>query len=78
MKLLYDLTGKLEAIAHAGLRAIKLAFPDFVSFASQHLKHDVDPQKWDSLYDVAKEMRQLCESLKLETVMLQPFSNFKG
>lgn len=74
----HDLVSKLRAIAHAGFRGIELAFPDFLSFATQHFGRDIDAQEWESLCDTAKEVRRECQMLDLKIVMLQPFGNFEG
>jgi sugar phosphate isomerase/epimerase len=72
------LHSKLYAIAQAGFTGIELAFEDLVSFANIHLLRDVDEDDYDSLYEAAIEVHNLCVAQKLEIVILQPFSNFEG
>ncbi|KFY48098.1 hypothetical protein V495_01615 [Pseudogymnoascus sp. VKM F-4514 (FW-929)] len=72
------LHSKLYAIAQAGFTGIELAFEDLVSFANIHLLRDVDEDDYDSLYEAAIEIHNLCVAQKLEIVILQPFSNFEG
>lgn len=74
----HDLSSKLQAISRAGFRAIELAFPDFLSYAEQHLSRKIGPQDWDELATAAKELKAECKRLQLEIMMLQPFSNFEG
>lgn len=75
---LHDLPSKLHAIANAGFKGIELAFPDFLSFARQFLNKDVGDKAWDDLCVAAREVKILCQGLRLEIMMLQPFSNFEG
>ncbi|KAL9024774.1 MAG: hypothetical protein Q9196_006268 [Gyalolechia fulgens] len=69
---------KLEAIAGAGFQGIELGFPDLLSFASKRRNEQVQPQDFDTLCDVGREVQQLVEKNGLKVVMLQPFSNFEG
>ncbi|KAI4170902.1 MAG: hypothetical protein LQ343_004666 [Gyalolechia ehrenbergii] len=69
---------KLEAIAGAGFQGIELGFPDLLSFASKRQNEQVQPQDFDTLCDVGREVKQLVENKGLKIVMLQPFSNFEG
>ena len=69
---------KLDAIASARWQGIELGFPDLLSFASQTKGRDVDAKDYDTLCDVAKVVKKLCQDLGLKVVMLQPFANFEG
>lgn len=69
---------KLEAIAAAGFQGVELGFPDLLSFASKRQNKVVQPQDFDTLCDIARDVRKLAEANGLKIVMLQPFSNFEG
>ena len=69
---------RLEAIAAAGFQAIELSFPDILSFASLHLKRDVQPTDYDDLCETAKEIKRICDGHGLTILMLQPFANYEG
>ncbi|KAL8825344.1 MAG: hypothetical protein Q9170_007830 [Blastenia crenularia] len=69
---------KLEAIAAAGFEGIELGFPDILSFASKRQSKEVQPQDFDTLCEVGRDVKQLVEKNGLKIVMLQPFSNFEG
>ena len=69
---------KLDAIASAGWQGIELGFPDLLSYTSQRKGRDIDAKDYDTLYDVAEEVKKLCQDRDLEVVMLQPFANFEG
>lgn len=72
------LPDKLHAIAQAGFKGIELAFPDLVTFASQHFGNEVKEDDYERLCQAGGEVRKLCEQLGLKILMLQPFSNFEG
>ena len=72
------LPSKLSAIASAGFQGIELGFPDLLSFASSILGRQVGAQEYDILVTASKQVRRLCEELKLKVVILQPFANFEG
>ena len=74
----HSLEEKLKAIAAAGFQGIELGFPDLLSFASKNLGRDVGPQEFEVLCSASKEVKRLCEELRLKIVMLQPFANFEG
>jgi sugar phosphate isomerase/epimerase len=76
-----SLADKLEAIARAGYDGIELAFPDLVAFASEHAGHTVDASiasGRELLLSSARQAKALCRRLRLQVVMLQPFTNFEG
>ena len=72
------LPDKLRAIAGAGFGGIELAFPDLVAYAGTLHGSEVKPDEYARLCEAGQEVRKLCEDLKLEIMMLQPFSNFEG
>lgn len=69
---------KLEAIAKAGFNAVELSFPDILMYGARTRGRDIDPQDFDELNIVAKEIKRLCETSGLGIMMLQPFGNFEG
>lgn len=69
---------KLEAISSAGFQSIELSFPDLLAYASSIVKKEVDPQDFDTLCTVGRQVKSLCEDLRLKILMLQPFANFEG
>jgi sugar phosphate isomerase/epimerase len=73
-----SLPEKLEAIASAGFNAIELAFPDLLEFAKDHLGIDVTESDYEAISQAGREVRKLCDNLKLQVLVLQPFSNFEG
>lgn len=74
----HTLPKKLEAISSAGFSAIELSFPDILSFASLHLRHEVRAADYDDLFTAAKVIRAMCDAKGLKVLMLQPFANFEG
>lgn len=74
----HTLPKKLSAIASAGFTGIELGFPDLVSFAGEHLRHEVASDAYDDLVAAAKVVKAMCEAKKLEIMLLQPFTNFEG
>lgn len=74
----HTLPKKLRALSGAGFQAIELGFPDLLSFASMHLRHEVGPYDWDDLCTAAKVVKAQCHAQGLKVMMLQPFSNFEG
>jgi sugar phosphate isomerase/epimerase len=74
----HPLREKLEAIAAAGFPGIELGFPDLLSFASDFWKEDINDQDFDRLCEAGKQVKAICEDLRLKIVMLQPFANFEG
>lgn len=75
---LHRLPEKLQAISSAGFNAIELSFPDLLSFASDELNSEVQPTDYDKLCEAAKRIKELCDSLQLKILVLQPFANFEG
>lgn len=70
---------KLSAIATAGFQGCELGFDDLLSFAKQFLRHpDLTPDEYEDICVAAAEIKNLCSELKLEILVLQPFSNFEG
>lgn len=74
----HTLSEKLNAIAGAGFKGIELGFPDLVSFASMHLRKEVQPKDWEDLVTAAKVIKAMCVAKELEVMLLQPFANFEG
>ena len=74
----HPLREKLEAIAAAGFQGIELGFPDLLSFAADFYKQDVGEQDFDKLCEAGKQVKTICEEMRLKIVMLQPFANFEG
>jgi len=72
------LPSKIKAISSAGFNGIELAFPDLQAFASSRAGRDVGAEEWDALCEAASEVKKLCQELRLEILILQPFSNFEG
>lgn len=74
----HPLSEKLEAIAAAGFEGIELGFPDLLNFACKFHDREIDKKDYTALAEAAKEVKKMCEKLKLNVVMLQPFANFEG
>jgi hypothetical protein len=58
---------KLKAISSARFQAIKLGFPDFLSFASSHSKKEINDNDFKILCGAGKEVKKLCEKSSLES-----------
>ena len=69
---------KLEAISAAGFTAIELSFPDIIAYGSSLLGHEVAPDNYGELKQVAAEIKKLIAANGLKVMMLQPFANFEG
>jgi sugar phosphate isomerase/epimerase len=69
---------RLEAISRAGFEAIELSFPDILDYGEHMLGHPIQPNDYNELTSVAREIRTLCKANGLSVVMLQPFANFEG
>lgn len=69
---------KLDAISQAGFQAIELSFPDILAFGKLHTGNEVNEDDYDTLCEVAKEIKRLCADRDLKIMMLQPFANFEG
>lgn len=69
---------KLDGISRADFTGIELPMPDVLSFANLQLSRDIDSQDFDTLTQVAKNIKKLRDERNLEIVMLQLFSNFEG
>ncbi|KAL1304631.1 hypothetical protein AAFC00_003595 [Neodothiora populina] len=74
----HTLPRKLDTIAAAGFTGIELGFPDLLSFASMHLRHEVGPYDYDDLYSAAKVVKAQTDAKNLKVMLLQPFANFEG
>lgn len=74
----HTLHQKIEAIRHAGFKAIELSMPDLISFASHHFGEDIAEDDYDSLCEAGAEVGTLCENHDIQILVLQPFSNFEG
>lgn len=68
----HTLPRKLEAIAQAGFTAIELGMPDLTAYG-QCQEHE-----FDRLYAAAVKVGELCRSLRLKVLVLQPHSQFEG
>ena len=73
-----DLSTKLEAIANAGFQGIELGFPDLVAYASHVFHGEVQADDYERLVKTGVEVKKMCAQLKLQVMMLQPFSNYEG
>lgn len=76
---------KLQAIADAGFKSVEMGFPDLQQYAKQKLGDLYQPLSDDdgsgdleSLREIARDVRVLLDSLGLEVLCLQPFSQFEG
>ena len=69
---------KLRALASASFNGIELAFPDLLAFTETYFNRKVEATDYDSICRAGKEIKELCNGLGLEIIMLQPFSNFEG
>ncbi|KAI9924880.1 hypothetical protein ASPWEDRAFT_27989 [Aspergillus wentii DTO 134E9] len=67
---IHDLPGKLHQAARYGFEGIELFFDDLDCFAQYSCNGDVT--------EAAQRTRQLCESLGLTIICLQPFSFYEG
>ena len=74
----HPLDQKLEAIAGAGFQGVEMGFPDLLNFASKFHSRQIDNKDFPALCEAALEVNQMCATLGLEIVMLQPFANFEG
>lgn len=74
----HTLPKKLDAIHKAGFAAIELAFPDLVSFASLHLRHEVGETDYDDICEAARVVKAMCDAKGIKVLMLQPFANFEA
>jgi sugar phosphate isomerase/epimerase len=69
---------RLRAISNAGFTGIELSFPDILSYGHELYGREVKEDEYQQLCQVAKEIKNFCEEVGLQILMLQPFSNFEG
>lgn len=74
----HTLPRKIEALAEAGFQGLELGMPDLVSFASTQAGKDVGPYDFEDLCAAAKEVRSLCNTKRIQIMLLQPFANYEG
>ncbi|KAH6968172.1 xylose isomerase-like protein [Fusarium avenaceum] len=78
MKIKASLPEKLRAMQKSGFDGIELSMSDIISYSelingSQPMEDD-----YDTIADVAKQIKALTDELGLKIMMLQPFANFEG
>lgn len=78
---------KLRAIAKAGFPLAEIAFPDLQDYAQQRAEKlgfsfkGVDENGQgdvEKLVDAAKEIKSLCDELRLKIMIMHPFSGIEG
>ena len=74
----HTLERKLHAASKAGFRGIELGFDDLCSYSERHTPGFKGDEDVPTLVKSANEVRDLCSSLDLEIICLQPFSDFEG
>ena len=72
------LEAKLSAVASAGFQAIKLGFPDLVSFASAQFGKQIKEDDFGSLCRAGQEVLKMCGKHGLQIMMLQTLARFEG
>ncbi|KAH7002958.1 xylose isomerase-like protein [Fusarium venenatum] len=78
MKIKASLPEKLSSIRNAGFDGIELSMPDIISYGELLNGSSPKEDDYDTLADVAKQIRSLTDELGLKIMMLQPFANFEG
>ncbi|KAG4287384.1 hypothetical protein FPRO06_05036 [Fusarium proliferatum] len=78
MKIRASLPDKLAAIRKAGFDGIELSMPDILDYGKLLSGSQPKEDDYDTLADVAKQIRSLTDELGLKIMMLQPFANFEG
>ncbi|KAM0228305.1 hypothetical protein ACHAPO_010849 [Fusarium lateritium] len=78
MKIKASLPDKLNAIRNAGFDGIELSMPDIISYGELLSGSSPEEDDYDTLADIAKQIRSLTDELGLKIMMLQPFANFEG
>jgi sugar phosphate isomerase/epimerase len=78
MKIKASLPDKLNAIRQAGFDGIELSMPDIISYGELLSGSEPKEDDYDTLADVAKQIKSLTDELGLKIMMLQPFANFEG
>ncbi|KAF5608143.1 dehydroshikimate dehydratase [Fusarium pseudoanthophilum] len=78
MKIKASLPDKLGAIRQAGFDGIELSMPDIIDYGKLLSGSQPKEDDYDTLADVAKQIKSLTDELGLKIMMLQPFANFEG
>ncbi|KAF5017661.1 hypothetical protein F66182_10376 [Fusarium sp. NRRL 66182] len=73
-----SLPDKLNAIRKAGFDGIELSMPDILSYGQLLSGSQPNEDDYDSLADIAEQIKSLTDELGLKMTMLQPFANFEG
>ena len=69
---------KMQAIRDAGFDAIELAMPDLLGYGKALYGNEPNPDDFNSIVEVAKEVNYLANDLNLKILMLKPFERFEG
>ncbi|KAM0231637.1 hypothetical protein ACHAP5_011006 [Fusarium lateritium] len=78
MKIKASLPEKLRAMQKAGFDGIELSMPDVLSYGELMNGSQPKEDDYDTIADVAKQIKSLTDELGLKIMMLQPFANFEG
>ncbi|CAG1983753.1 unnamed protein product [Fusarium graminearum] len=78
MKIKASLPDKLKSIRNAGFDGIELSMPDIISYGELLNGSSPVEDDYDTLADVAKQIKSVTDELGLKIMMLQPFANFEG
>jgi sugar phosphate isomerase/epimerase len=78
MKIKASLPDKLGAIRKAGFDGIELSMPDILDYEKLLSGSQPKEDDYDTLANVAKQIKSLTDQLGLKIMMLQPFANFEG
>jgi sugar phosphate isomerase/epimerase len=74
----HTLERKLRAASKAGFRGVEIGFDDLCSHSKQNTTTFKGPDDIPTLLKSAAQVRQLCQSLNLQVLCLQPFQDFEG
>jgi sugar phosphate isomerase/epimerase len=69
---------KLKALADAGFDAIELSMPDVLSYGAFLHGSPPEPDDYDALVQIGREVRVQADLHGLRVLMLQPFAHFEG
>ncbi|KAM0315333.1 hypothetical protein ACHAPQ_011605 [Fusarium lateritium] len=78
MKIKASLPEKLRAMQKAGFDGIELSMPDVLGYGELMNGSQPKEDDYDTIADVAKQIKSLTDELGLRIMMLQPFANFEG
>jgi sugar phosphate isomerase/epimerase len=74
----HTLERKLDAASKAGFHGVEIGFDDLTSYAKRHTPTYKGEEDIPTLVNSASQIRELCNSLHLQILCLQPFTDFEG